>query len=441
MNTSAEDTFAALGGKLTGAELLGRVHVALTKYVVMPSPEATDATALWIVASHAQPAWEHATRLVITAPEKRCGKSRLLDVIEATCHKPLITVNISPAALVRSIGEKDPPTLLLDEADTIFGRKAADNHEDLRGIVNSGHQRNRPYIRWDATSRQREDCPTFAMAALAGIGDLPDTIMDRAVIIRMRRRAPGELVEPYRTRRDRPPLEAIRGQAASWARAHRAELVHLAPDLPVEDRAADNWEPLVVIADVAGGDWPARARKAAVLLCAEDADADTDASLGLRLLADVRDIFGDLTVSFLPSADLTARLRSASEAPWQGLDLSMHKLAFLLKPYGVRPRQNDARTARGYHLADLIDPFRRYLTVQTVQPSAQPADQREHPDTSLDTPLLGNCPDTSAEADCPPNCPPISAGQDGSADGWTVADTTPPESWLEDTIGADEACR
>ena len=144
----------------------------------------------------------------------------------------------------------------------------------------------------------------------------------------------------------------------------------MSPDLPVEDRAADNWEPLVALADVAGGDWPARARKAAVLLCAEDADADTEASLGLRLLADIRDIFADLTVLFLPSADLTVSLRKLPEAPWQGIDLSMHKLAFLLKPYSVRPRQNDARTARGYHAADFADPFRRYLTAQTVQLSA-----------------------------------------------------------------------
>ena len=404
----------------------------------LSSPEATDAAVLWIAASHAQPAWEHATRLVITAPEKRCGKSRLLDIIDATCHAPLITVNISPAALVRSIGETDPPTLLLDEADTVFGRKASDSHEDLRGIINAGHQRNRPYVRWDAMARQREDCPTLAMAALAGIGDLPDTIMDRAVIIRMRRRAPGETVEPYRTRRDRPPLEAIRrGQIASWARAHRPELARMAPDLPVEDRAADNWEPLIVVADLVGGDWPARARTAALLLCAEDNDADTDASLGLRLLADIRDIFASLTVSFLPSADLTAKLRNASEGPWQGLDLTMHKLAFLLKPYRVRPRQNDARTARGYHAPDFADPFRRYLTVHTVQPSAQGAGQQEQPDTPADTPLADNCPDSSADLDCPPNCPPISAGQNGSADTWTVPDTPLPATWPDDTIGAE----
>ena len=422
-----------------GAAILGQLRDALTRYVVMPSDEATDAVTLWIAATHAQVAWEHATRLVITAPEKRCGKSRLLDIIEATCHDPLITVNISPAALVRSI-DKEPPTLLLDEADTVFGRKAADNHEDLRGIVNSGHQRNRPYIRWDATSRKREDCPTFAMAALAGIGDLPDTIMDRAVIVRMRRRAPGETVEPYRTRRDRPPLETLRARLASWVGAHRDELGHAAPELPVEDRAADNWEPLVAVADRAGGDWPARARKAALLLCAEDADSGTDASLGLRLLADIRDVFTGMTVSFLSSADLTARLRNADDGPWQALDLSMHKLAYLVKPYSVRPRQNDTRTARGYHAADFADAFMRYLTVQTVQPSGQDADQQEHLDTSLDTSPDGNCPatglDTSPEPDCPDNCPAESAAQDGSTDGWTVADTPAPATWPVDSAGA-----
>ena len=100
---------------------------------------------LWIAASHVQPAWAHAPRLVIRAPEKRCGKSRLLDVIEATCHEPLITVNASSAAVYRAIGTDDPPTLLVDEADTIFGsRKAAEANEDLRGLLNAGHQRGMP---------------------------------------------------------------------------------------------------------------------------------------------------------------------------------------------------------------------------------------------------------------------------------------------------------
>ena len=108
----------------------------------------------------------------------------------------------------------DPPTLLIDEADTIFGPKAADDHEDLRGLLNAGHQRGRPAIRWDAGRRQLDEIATFALVALAGIGDMPDTIEDRAVIITMRRRAPDEHVQPYRTRRDGPALHQLRGRLA-----------------------------------------------------------------------------------------------------------------------------------------------------------------------------------------------------------------------------------
>src|ERR671936_3006683 len=172
-----------------GAALLAELHTALCRYVVLPSGEATDAVTLWVAATHAQPAWEHAPRLAVVSPLKRCGKSRLLDVVAETCHGPLITINATIAAVVRSLGD-DPPTLLVDEADTLWGtRKQADANEDLRGLLNAGHQRNRPMLRWDVTSRELERLDTFAMAMLAAIGELPDTITDRAVVIRMRRRA------------------------------------------------------------------------------------------------------------------------------------------------------------------------------------------------------------------------------------------------------------
>ncbi|WP_246127518.1 hypothetical protein [Amycolatopsis rhizosphaerae] len=127
------------------------------------------AVTLWIAASHAQPAWACAPRLVIRAPEKRCGKSRLLDVVEATCHNPLITVNASPAAVYRSI-TGDPPALLVDEADTIFGPKAGDSNEELRGLLNAGHQRGRPALRYDAALSAVVTIPTFARKRRCGVG-------------------------------------------------------------------------------------------------------------------------------------------------------------------------------------------------------------------------------------------------------------------------------
>jgi Protein of unknown function (DUF3631) len=359
-----------------GLDLLDALRGAITRYVILPSPEGADAVTAWIAATHAQPAWEHATRLVIKSPEKRCGKSRLLDVAEATCHDPLITVNISPARLVRSIDD-DPPTILLDEADAVFGRKAAESHEDLRGILNAGHQRNRPYLRWDATARRGEDCPTFAMAALAGIGDMPDTIEDRAVIISMRRRAPGESVMPFRTRRDAPPLNILRDQLCTWVRCRLDKLTTATPDMPVEDRAADTWEPLCAIADVAGGDWPARIRKATLVLTAAASEADMEASLGLRLLADIRAVFDS---PFMASAELVSRLHNVDDAPWADFDLTTRRLAARLRGYGIKAGHNAAKTARGYRLEDFSDAFARYLASAPVQTSETYAEQREPTD-------------------------------------------------------------
>lgn len=347
-------------GRPIGARLLDELHEALTRYVILPSPEAADAVVLWIAATHGVEAWYCAPRLDITSPVKRCGKSRLLDVITATCHDPLLTVNISPAALVRSIGD-DPPTLLLDEADTVFGPKAADSNEDLRGILNAGHSRGRPYVRWDMNAKRPEHCPTFAMAALAGIGNLPDTITDRSVVVKMRRRGPGEEVARYRDRRDGAPLKALGARVGEWVHAHLDEMKIIEPDMPVEDRAADTWEPLIIIGDQAGSDWPARARKAAVALTADD---DTDTTLGARLLADLRDVFG--AADAMHGETILDALHKLDEAPWRdfyGRPMNARDMAKLLRPYGVSSVdvKIDGTNRKGYRRDHLHDPWTRYL--------------------------------------------------------------------------------
>jgi Protein of unknown function (DUF3631) len=350
-----------------GAALLDDVRGALTRFVVLPSDATTDAVVLWIAATHAQPAWAHAPRLVIRAPEKRCGKSRLLDVIEATCHDPLITVNASPAAVYRAIGTDDPPTLLVDEADTIFGsRKAAEANEDLRGLLNAGHQRNRPAIRYDANTRSVERIPTFAMAALAGIGHMPDTIEDRAVIVRMRRRGRGERVDPFRHRRDRPPLAELR--------AHVDQLADAIPPMPVEDRAADTWEPLVAVADLAAGAWPDRARLASEVLTAEYDDTG-EVATSTTLLTDCRTAFGDAAA--LPTEELLNRLRQDPEAPWGEFGpsgLTARRLGLMLAEYGIRPakaRYPDGTQRRGFARAGFADAWSRYCPPELDQDAAR----------------------------------------------------------------------
>ena len=366
---------------MDGAQILDQVHGALCYYVIFPSPEAADAVVLWIAATHAQGCWQHATRLHLTSPVKRCGKSRLLDITCATCYRPLIAVNISPAALVRSIGD-DPPTLLLDEIDTVFGKKSSENHEDLRGILNAGHQRNRPYVRCVGVgaSQHVQEFPSFAMAALAGIGSLPDTIEDRSIIIRLRRRAPGERVAPFRIRKDVPALNALGERLGGWVRAHASVLADAEPLMPVEDRAADSWESLVAIADLAGGEWPTRARRAAIVLTAEAERADASATMGLRLLTDLRQVFtmrdsGGTVITdgydrpqyhdALFTEWILGALCKMPEAPWSsyyGRNISPRDLASLLEAFGVESKnvRIAGQVRKGYARDDLFDAWQRY---------------------------------------------------------------------------------
>jgi hypothetical protein len=411
-----------------GASLLSELHAALCRYVVFPSPQAADAVTLWTAATHAQPAWEHAPRLAVVSPLKRCGKSRLLDVVAETCHAPLITINATIAAVVRSIGQ-DPPTLFVDEADTLWGtRKQADANEDLRGLLNAGHQRNRPMLRWDVTSRTAEQLDTFAMALLAAIGELPDTIMDRAVVVRMRRRAPGEQVDPYRTRRDAPPLNTLRDQLATWTRAHLPELQHAQPVMPLEDRAADTWEPLVAIADLAGGDWPARARDAAQVMTVAEAQQEEDASAGVRLLADLRQIFQAADAEALYTSTILDRLHTLEDAPWAdwyGRPLSTRELAKLLRPYQVRSKSvrehGTGASLKGYARADLHDAWQRYVV---PTPQATHATQEEEPAAQAPRPDVADAhPPSDTSATSRPAVSDVSQGPEASATGltWNVA--------------------
>jgi hypothetical protein len=409
-----------------GAELLDELCQAFTRYVVFPGPQAADAVTLWVAATHAQPAWEHAPRLAVVSPLKRCGKSRLLDVVAETCHAPLITVNATIAAVVRSIGD-DPPTLLVDEADTLWGtRKQADSNEDLRGLLNAGHQRNRPMLRWDVTSRTLDRLDTFAMALLAAIGELPDTIMDRAVVIRMRRRAPGEQVDPYRTRRDAPPLNQLRDRLASWAREHLRELQHAQPAMPLEDRAADTWEPLIAIGDLAGGDWPSRARAAATLMTAAEAQQEEDTSAGVRLLGDLREVFGDDDALY--STTILDRLHKLEDAPWAdwyGRPLTTRELAKLLRPYQVRSKSvrehGTGASLKGYARADLHDAWRRYVPPAS-QATHPPQDEEPAAQAPLEAVADAQPPSDTADTS-PPAVSDVSQGPEASATDltWGVA--------------------
>lgn len=348
-----------------GTAVLDDLRAAIGRYVVLPSEEALTAVTLWVAASHIQPALQHAPRLAVVGPTKGCGKSRVLDVLHETVSRPMMTVNTSPAVVFRVIGE-DPPTLLVDEADTIFGPKAGDK-EDLRGLLNAGHQRNRPAWRISGPEHKATAFPTFAMAALAGIGDLPDTIMDRAVVLRMQKRKPGEHIAPFRSRYSVPELNALRDRLTAWLAPLRSTAEGLVPQMPVEDRAADTWEPLVIVADLAGGHWPSRARAACLAMTRNEVVQDEQTTLKTRLLRDIRRVFeqqGDKEA--LRSHDLLAALIQDAEAPWAEYGtkgLNAYHLANLLRDFGISPanhRFENGRQAKAYARNQFLDAWARY---------------------------------------------------------------------------------
>lgn len=370
--TNAElDRIAIENDAKEGERMLASVYKFLGRFVAYPSDHARVAHALWIVHTHLMDKWDSTPRIAFLSAEPASGKSRALEITSLLVPRPMQAVNMSPSALFRSMGnENGLPTILYDEIDTVFGPKTKDNNEDIRGLLNAGHRRGQKAYRSQVrgTTVGVEAIEAFSALALAGLGWLPDTILTRSVIIRMRRRHPGEHVEPFRFRLHEAEGFRIRALIEQWA----ANAVINWPELPneIQDRDADVWESLIGIADAIGGDWPDRARKAAVAIVAESKDREP--SLGIRLLADVRTIFS--TANAMSSKSILVALHKLDEAPWadmKGKPLNERGLAHRLRQYGVLPktvRPEDAPgTARGYTRADLHDAWERYLPASAAR--------------------------------------------------------------------------
>ena len=357
------------------AELLDAVEAFIRRFCQLPDEAAYVAVTLWVAHTHCLDAFETSPRLAVLSPEPGSGKTRLLEIIELLVPNPKFTYNVSVAVLYRSMtpdkdGNVERPTILMDEADTFFGPRASKDHEDLRGFVNAGYRQGATAERMAmrGNSMVTETFPSFAAVCLAGLDDLPDTIMTRSVVIRMRRRAPNETVEPYRRRRNAGEGHQLSDQLAQWAGTVIAELGEAWPDLPdcITDRAADVWEPLIAIADAMGGDWPERSRLAAEAFV-KAASENSTASLNIKLLAALRDVYreqGDPVR--LATKVLLDKLKEREDEPWsdlRGKPLDAQGLAYRLRKYDVHPEKyrEDGGQQRGYLRADLTDAWQRYL--------------------------------------------------------------------------------
>lgn len=350
--------------------VLDALEVFIRRFVSFGNAHQVVAVVLWVAHTWAFDAAETTPRLAITSPERRSGKSRLLEVLERLVRTPLLTTNISVAALFRLVDDSRP-TILFDEVDAIFSpRSKQEGAEDLRGLLNAGHRRQggevvRMVGQGAAMHPQR--FKVFAPVALAGIGRLPDTVADRAIPIRLERRAADEFVEPFRFRTVEAEAVALRELLEAWAEQATPSLAEARPAIPagLNDRAADSWEPLFAIADAAGPEWARRAREAAIALHREEEVR----SASEELLAAIRRVFEERQVDRMSSRELVDALNEEEDAPWGG-ELTPRALAARLRRYR-RPdgsrlapatvRLADGRTPKGYLLEWFTEAFRRHI--------------------------------------------------------------------------------
>jgi hypothetical protein len=386
MGARAEDIFLWENGAavepwpepVSGKALLDALVTELNRYVVL-GMWAAETLALWIVHTYAYQLRDVTTYIGLESPEKRCGKTTLLSVLSELVNRPVVASNISSPAFFRVIEEKQP-TLMIDEADTILH-----GNDQLRGILNAGYRRQTAYVVRVAPQEAEERAQRaeegdekpevmelrqgsrlarfscWCPKAIATIRHLPETLADRCIVIGMQRKTPREKCERLKKLQG----EELRRTCARFVMDHRKEISEGQPEIPADlnDRAADIWEPLLVLAELAGGEWPERARNAALGLTAR---AQEDSPIGALLL--------DLMVMFVRagngrafSRELAAGLNSYGERPWMALRngkaVTELWLAQLLRPYGVRPKTIwiGDEAAKGYLEEDFTETFRRYI--------------------------------------------------------------------------------
>jgi Protein of unknown function (DUF3631)/Homeodomain-like domain len=342
------ETLDGLDGKLAGSEVLDMVADFIGPYLALPDEHALTVLTLWAAHTHLAGQFYVTPRLILDSAEPESGKSRVLEMLKLVCYRPKMTVNTTIAALYRRIGEDPsrPLTVLMDEVDAYFNPRTADRYEDLRALLNAGYKRGATVDRCvgEGSRQAVVEFPVFAPAALAGLGGyFPATIRSRAIEIHMRRRLPTQQVTDYDEEITEMAGLPIRDALAGWA---ATAIIGTRPPLPagVTDRAAECWRPLLAIADAAGGDWPKRARAACGWYVFRNA---APLSLGVRLLMDLRTVFGER--DRLPTTDILAALYKMDESPWRdlkGKPLDATRLSAELGRYEVHRKQ--FRWADGY---------------------------------------------------------------------------------------------
>lgn len=341
-----------------GAALLDALQSTIERFCVLPEYSA-PLMAAWVLHAWTHDASDISPILAFVSPEKRCGKTTAMSVIWALAPRTMHAVNISTAVLFRVV-EKYMPTMLIDEADTFL-----EANEELRGVLNGGHNRLSAYV-WRTVGDDHEprQFKVWSPKCIAMIGKLPDTLEDRALVVRLRRKQEGEKVKRFRGDRLNEFLH-LRRKAARWTEENISRLRDMDPIVPdaLNDRAQDNARAICAVADAAGGKWPALIRSALVGAAAVQ-DDDEPQSAGILLLRDIAEVFEKRTAARIGSTELCTALCELEESPWsewrRGSPITTRGIAKLLKPYGITPTRDMSQ--RYYARSSFADAFTRYLS-------------------------------------------------------------------------------
>lgn len=384
-----------------GETLFDELHEVISRYVIADN-SSIEAASMWIALTWFADVATVLPMAMITAPEKGCGKTVFLSVIEKLSCRPLQCSNISAPAMFRTV-ETYKPTLLIDEADSFLRE-----NEPIRGVLNSGHTKSSAYvIRCEEVDGVIKPVrfSTYCPKAIAGIrlDTLHATLTSRSITLPLRRKKPTETTENLR-HAPAEQFEVLQRKLLRWSADHAIDFAQARPIMGgLSNRDADNWEPLFVIAQLAGGTWPEKIRLAALQIVG---GAEDSPSLEQELLAGIKSSFDRRKVAKLATSTLIEDLTGDELAPWatfnHGFPIRPRQLASRLKSYGIAPKtlRAGAVTFKGYELADFADTFDRFLVFSADTPDlsvtrSHPADNAENRDN---TSVTEAAPVTDSEA-------------------------------------------
>ena len=377
----AAEEIALWPEEVSGVELLDETRDWMAGYVVA-SKESLIAITLWAVATWFVAAAYFALILAILSPTKRSGKTLLLDLLRWICRKAELTsgVGITSAVIFR-LNEQCQPTFLIDEAEKLGGKNA---NQEIISLLNQGYRRGStvPRCREKGGEYIIERFNAFGFRAVAAIGGLWDTLLDRAVIIQMKRKPRTQKTRHFNGREVEIEGKALSRKINRFAQDNMEAFGEFQRNAPrpdwLNDRACDNWSSLFTVAELAGGTWPQKALDAAKALSIAAADGDRTE----QLIQDIRQVFTDEQwPEVIKSGDLIQALNGIESSPWgdynKGNGMTTHKVAAMFKPFEIRPHQErDSRgeKIRGYWLKDLQETFRRYPPPSELGQLGQPND-------------------------------------------------------------------